>query len=184
MLSGVACWGLLAFMLYQARTFHDPFAFAKAQMVWGERSPVAGIGHKAIELITFEPMRATYSQESACYWKNRKPYGDAALNLQFANPILFLLMLFLLALGLFYNWIDVYEAVLGSLLLLIPYVVQTSRQCMTSQGRFAAVVWPGYLVLGHIFSRLPTGVAVYILCMSGLLMLMYAAMFSCGFPLM
>ncbi len=48
-------------------------------------------------------------------------------------------------------------------------------------GRFAAVVFPQYLVLGQIMSRMPAPIAAMILAISGFFLGCYAAFFAAGY---
>jgi hypothetical protein len=49
---------------------------------------------------------------------------------------------------------------------------------MASQDRYASVVFPAYIVMGHLPAHLPKLVSGYLLFCSGLLMGAYAALFS------
>jgi hypothetical protein len=51
---------------------------------------------------------------------------------------------------------------------------------MSSQVRFAAVVFPAYLVLGHLLARLPGSVAVAILGIAAFYLGSFSALFATG----
>lgn len=76
------------------------------------------------------------------------------------------------------RWLNGYEIALCIGLLLIPYVTRSHEMCMGSMGRFAAVVFPLYLVLGRLLAKLPIPLAAALLGVSGLLMATYAALFA------
>ncbi|HEX2974132.1 MAG TPA: mannosyltransferase family protein [Tepidisphaeraceae bacterium] len=174
----LACWGLVLFMGYQLWAFGDPLVFAKGQVAWYERSVPESRLDRALDLITLEPVLAVYTPESPCYWAKRAPRNDALLNMNFANPILFVGTFVLVVVGGLKGWLDRPELALSVALLAIPYVLQSNRMGMTSHARYASVVFPAYIVMGHLLSRLPKLVSGYLLFCSGLLMGAYAALFS------
>jgi len=178
----LACWGLAAFMGFQLWRFGTPLAFGKAEMVWRVRASPESIGASFVKLITFEPIRNTYNAASPCYWGRYIPRNAALLNLNFANPIFFVATALLLVLGIIKGWLDRREAALGATLLLIPYVMQSCRQCTISEARFASIVFPAYLVVGHLLARLPRFVAVYLIACGCLMLAIYTAMFAGNYP--
>jgi len=174
----LALSGLIGFMLYQARTFKNPLAFSQAQSAWHMRDAASGVLPRLRDLITLEPIRSVYTPSSPCYWGNGKPPNEPFLGLQFANPIFFLVVAGLIALGTYMRWLTLPEVALGLLLLLIPYVLQSGRMCMTSQARFTSIIFPAYIVLGHLLWRLPKLVSVYLLISSAILLAIYSMFFS------
>jgi hypothetical protein len=54
------------------------------------------------------------------------------------------------------RWLNAYEISLSAGLLLIPYVTRGYDFGMCSQGRFAAVCFPMYLVMGRLLAAMPT----------------------------
>jgi len=178
LLMPLACWGLVMFMGYQLWAFGDPLVFAKGQVAWHDRSVPETRLDRVADLITLEPIVAVYTPESPCYWGKRAPRNDALLNMNFANPIFFLGTLILVLVGRKKRWLDQPELVLSVLLLAIPYISQSNRMGMTSQARYASVVFPAYIVMGHLLAHLPKLVSGYLLFCSGLLMGAYAALFS------
>ena len=68
-------------------------------------------------------------------------------------------------------------------LILIPYVAKGFEMCMASQARFVAAVFPIYLVLGNILSRLPRPWAATILVFFGVYLAVYSAMLAAGYVL-
>ncbi|HUY31179.1 MAG TPA: mannosyltransferase family protein [Pirellulales bacterium] len=81
------------------------------------------------------------------------------------------------------RWLNRLEASLAVLLLLIPYLTRGYEMGMSSMGRFAAVVFPIYLVLGQLLYRLTPGAAAALLAASGFLMGCYSALFVAGRPI-
>lgn len=174
-------WGLLLFCAYQYWRYGEPLAFVKAQMAWHVRETTPG-GWKYVErVLTGEPVWSTYMKGAECYWARGVDGADPILSLQFMNPIFFAGAATLVCIGAACRWLDLGEIVLSTAMLMIPYCLQTSRQCMTSEGRFAIVAFPVYMVLGRLLCRVPQAVAIYIIACGAALMLMYTALFCCGY---
>lgn len=178
LLMPLACWGLAAFMGYQWWRFGDPLAFGKAQMVWHVRPSPDDIGQYIGQLGTLEAIRNTYIVGTPCYWGNYTPRNSAVLNLNFANPIFFVGAALLLLLGGMKRWLNRREIALGAMLLLIPYVTQSCRQCTISEARFASIAFPTYLVIGHLLARIPRVIAVYLIVCSCVMLGIYTALFT------
>ena len=171
----LCCWGLIAYIVFQWMAFGEPLAFVQTQVHWSERS--LELGDRVIGTLTLEPIRAVYDPSSNCYWGRVPPVDNLLFNMKAANPLYFLATVALVAWGVCKRWLDVREAVLAAGLLLIPYALQGARTGMSSQARYAAVVFPMYLVLGHVLHRLPTAVGAGLVALSGLLMAVYTALF-------
>jgi hypothetical protein len=171
----VCCWGLLAYISFLWFVFGEPLAFVKTQAHWNER--VVTLGDRIGGLLTLEPLRAVYDPASACYWGRIPPRGNPLFNLKAANPVYFLATVCLVGLGVWKRWLNAREVVLAVGLLGIAYWFQASRACMTSQARYASVVFPVYLVLGQLLHRAPAPLAAALLAISALLLGTYAMMF-------
>ena len=177
----LGCWGLLAFMTFQYRKFHQPLAFALTQEYHRVR-PLATAADKWLALLSWEPLREAYDRLSPGYWQALHYRANPLFSLEFANPIYFVGTAALIILGAWKRWLTSYEILLAAPLLLIPYFTRAYEMRMLSQGRFAAVVFPVYVVLGHLLSKLPLAVAGALLAVSGLMMGLYAALFAAGYP--
>lgn len=177
----LACWGLVAYMVFQQIAFGDALAFAKTQTHW-TRLPPASLAKKTLSLLSWEPLWATYDPGNpAFYWKDAElPW--AILNCRFLNPVYVGLAIGLVGLGTCRGWLDRYETLLSAGLLIIPYVTKGYDNAMLSHGRFAAVVFPAYLVVGQLLQRLPRALAWTILGTSGFFLAAYAALFAAGYP--
>jgi len=175
-----ACWGILLYTAFLSSEFGDPLAWVKSQQMWGNR-PDVGIVEKGIALAILEPLWSSYLPSAACYWNRPGQPEHAILSMRFWNPIYVCLAAFFLGIGIRTKWLNVYETLLGIGLLLIPYLTRGYEMCMESQGRFVAVVFPIYLVLGHLLARLPAPVAVAIVALSGFLMAVHAGMLAAGY---
>ena len=173
----LACWGILAYMLFQWLAFNDPLAFAKTQTHFRFHPPVS-LGEQVISLITLEPIWSVYDPASPCYWQHQDAGASVFFSVQFANPIFFLMTIGLIVLGGINGWLNRYEILLAAGLLLIPYLTRSHEMCMGSMGRYAAVVFPVYLVAGQILARMPAPAAVSVLAFSGFWMCIYAALFA------
>jgi len=171
----VCCWGLLGYMAFQWIAFGEPLAFVKTQVHWNERS--LGFADQMIGAFTLEPIRAVYDPSSACYWGRVPPQDNLLFNLKAANPVYFLAAVALVGAGAWKRWLNGRELLLSAGLLLIPYCLAASRAGMSSHARYAAVVFPMYLVLGHLLHRTPPPLAAALLAISGLFLAIYSAMF-------
>jgi hypothetical protein len=129
-----------------------------------------------------QPIWNVYLPRTAGYW-NRGGAENPIFSLQFANPICFVGTAILIGVGAWKRWLNIYEVLLSLGLLGIPYVTRAYEMCMLSQGRFAAVVFPAYIVMGHLLARMPKIVALSLLALSGVLMAIYAALFAAGYSL-
>lgn len=176
----LACWGILAFMLYQYMEFEEPIAFAKTQVHWQAR-PHPPLLDKLTNLLTFEPGRALLDQSSEAYWAHHDQHANPLFSIRFANPFFCLLGVILLTVGGVRHWLSSYELVLGAGLLFIPYVGSGYETYMLGMSRFVSAVFPIYLVLGHILCRIPAPAAAALLATSSFLLCTYAALFSSWF---
>jgi hypothetical protein len=175
-LAPIACWGLLTYMAYQWIRFDDPLAFTRTQIHWTTRE--LGFFERTLGLLTLEPIRAVYDAESPCYWSRMAPRGEPLLNLCFANPLYVLFTIVVLAVGWGKGWLDRRELALSAMLLLIPLWLQAGRTCLFSQARFAAVIFPVYIVLGHLAVRCGMVVTAAFLSVCAVLLCLYSAMFA------
>jgi len=176
----LACWGLAGFMAFQYVEFGDPLACAHAHGQWRIR-PALALPDKAAALATFEPLRAVYDPRSPAYWKAFDRHGTPWFSLAFANPIFLVAALALLALGVWKRWITPGETWLGALMLLIPYLSRAHEMGMGSMGRFVSVVFPIYLVLGQIATRLPFAVGTSLFAVAAFYLAVYSALFAAGY---
>lgn len=175
----VACWGLLAYMLYQQVTFGDALGFAKTQQHWTMR-PVDD-GNKLAALVMLEPLWSVYVPGSDGYWAQTVPTIEPLFNLQAANPIYFVTAIGLIAYGARRRWLNAYEVLLSAGLILIPYVTRSYEMAMASQGRYVAAAFPMYIVMGELLHRVPSPWSTLIIAPIAVLMAIYAALFAAGF---
>ncbi|HEV3258760.1 MAG TPA: mannosyltransferase family protein [Gemmataceae bacterium] len=176
----IGCWGLGGYVLYQHRAFGEPLAFVQAERHWRMR-PAVPLAEKLAGLGTFEPIECVFDRSSPGFWGRRAPRGNPWFNLQIANPIFFVLASVLLAVGGWQRWLSPCELAFGASALLIPYVTKGYEMCMGGMGRYAAVAFPIYLVLGQLLGCMPAPVAAGVLAVSGFLMGAYAALFAAGY---
>ena len=143
--------------------------------------PAATIGEKLASLASWEPIWSVYTRWTPGDWRQFDPTGNPLFSLQFANPIYFVGTAAMVAWGAWKKWLDSYEVLLSGGLLAIPYATRAYEMCMASQGRFAAVAFPAYIVAGRLLARLPAGVAIALLAFSGAMMGLYAALFAADY---
>ncbi len=178
----LACSGLLAFIIYQWAAFGDPLAFVKVQSRWGL---VRGkFEDTIVPLATYEPFWGTYVSDSPRYWRKNEQHDFRAFSLVYASPIYYTATLFLIFWGARARWLKGNEVVLSLALLAVPYFSKGYANSMNSFGRFASVVAPVYLVLGHLLVRC-SALAIGLLAIVAVFFLVvYAAMFGAGWPML
>jgi hypothetical protein len=175
----LACWGLGAFSLYQYQRFGDFLAFSRTQEHWRMR-PATPPLDKLIDLATLEPVWSVFVASSPCSLV-RYPAGyPVLLGPELMNRCFFLLIVALVLLGIARRWINASEASLAAGLLLIPYLTRAQEMCMASSGRFAVVVFPAFLVAGHLLARLPLWSALSVFLASAALLGVYSSLFVAG----
>jgi hypothetical protein len=177
----LGCWGLLAYMTYLAFRFHQPLAFAMTQRYHRVR-PIGSVSDQVLSLISWEPIRDVYDRSSPGFWQALHYAPNRLFSLEFANPIYLLGTAVLVSLGAWKRWLTRDEVLLAIPLIIVPYFTRAYEMRMLSQARFAAVVFPAYIVIGELLARLPRIVAVSLLALSGLMMGIYAALFAAGYP--
>lgn len=173
----LGCWGLLAYILFQAVYLNEPLAFMKAQIFWKERTTTSVFPLSADELVTLRPLWSTYLPNDDCCWAKVAPQDYPLLNLRFTTPIFFVAALGCISLGAYKKWLSREEVLLSYLLILVPYVLQTPRMCMVSQARFAMIVFPVYLVIGRLLQKLPLWCGILFWTVSAGLLACYTALF-------
>jgi hypothetical protein len=176
----LACWGLVAFLAFQYSEFGDPFAVFKAHDQWRVRPDDSPID-KATALFTLEPIYEVYNSASPAYWAKLDDHGLPWFSLQFMNPIFFVAAIGLLVLGARRRWLSVEETSLAGLMLFIPYLTRAHEMCMGSMGRFVAVVFPVYLVVGELLARLPAPIRTAVVVLSGVFLVGYTALYAAGY---
>jgi hypothetical protein len=87
----------------------------------------------------------------------------------------------LVGVGAARRWLNSYEVFFAIGLIAIPYFTRAFEMCMASQGRFVSVVFPAFIVLARLLSVSPYGVGLLWLTVSGVLQLLYAALFAAGY---
>jgi hypothetical protein len=171
-----ACWGIAGFAIYQAIRFGEPLAFVKAQSRWGSSPHVS---ERVLALLSFQPIWEVYVPGSPSYWGLRQTFSDNPVFCWAAvNPVYFVLTVLLVLIGACKRWLSSYEVMLAAALLLIPYCTRSYEMEMASQARFAASVFPAYLVLGNLLACLPRSLAVATLGVSAFYMGIFSALFG------
>jgi hypothetical protein len=176
----LSCWGLLAYMAFQAGAFDDPLAFARTQEHW--RYPVRDPGiDKATSLLTLEPLWNLYVPSSPRYWERIEGHGNIVFSMAAANPVYFVLTIGLVVLGAIKRWFNGVEVVLAAGLLLIPYLTRGYEMSMSSMGRFMAVTPFLFVALGMLASGAPRCLSASAALLSAFLLVAYASLFAAGY---
>jgi hypothetical protein len=124
---------------------------------------------------------SVYLSGSDAYFARRPHSVGGLFNLQAANPIYFVVAVSLVVLGVRRKWLNEYEVLLSVGLITIPYVTRSYEMAMSSQGRFMAVVFPMYIVMGELLRRIPAPWQSLIIAPAAVLMAIYAALFAAGY---
>jgi len=177
----LACWGLLGYMIYQYVAFDAPLGFAQTQEHWSSlRGPSRGGWEKAESLLSGEPIWGTYTSDPVRAWRPRGISSNPLFNLFFWNPIVFVATALLIFVGAWKSWLSKPEIVLSLLLLAIPYVTRAYEMCMASHARFAAVVFPAYIVLARLLAPLPQWVTWVVIGISSIMLMTWTALYAAG----
>ena len=171
----LALGGILLFVLFQQLAFGEPSAFIKTQDLWRHRLP-EDRSDKILGLATWEPVWFAYMPGSPGYARLLDDPAPALFSLQFANPVFFVGAAAMVVAGAWKGWLSLSETLLSAGLILIPYTAKGFEMCMASQGRFVAVAFPVYIVMGNILNRLPRPGSIAILTVFGT----YLAIYSCA----
>lgn len=159
-------WGLLAYAAFLYAQFGDPLAFAKTQEHWGSSAP--SLVDKVLALSSYQPIWEIFLREPVAQW--------SVFTWEQVNPAYFIATVALIVFGAWRGWLNAYEISLAGTLLFIPYLTRAYEMSMASSARFAAVVFPVYLVLGEILNRLPLTVSAALLGISAFFLGVYSAL--------
>lgn len=173
----VACWGLLAYMAYQYEAFGDPLAFVKTQRHWSQRPGLDEL-ENLMALCTLEPIWTIYLPSSPAYWRQHEYIPDAAFSLQFWNPVYFVVCGGLVGYGAWKKLLTPPEWLVSVGLLGIPFVMQSYRMMMLGHGRFTCVVFPMFIVLGHLVAKKFRLLAVFLCIVMGVQLFYWSALFA------
>lgn len=172
----LGCWGLVGYIVYLWQTFGEPFAFIKTQAHWLEVQEAIPWWRILLAHLTLEPFWQVYVPGCNCYWAEDPP-SVALLSMQFFNPTIMLLTWFVIGYGAYQRLITMREGLLSLGLLAIPYLTHTYRCCSASEARYASVVFPFYIVVGHWLSRCPSAVSSLIYVVFSVYLGICSAMF-------
>ncbi len=173
----LSCWGLIGYMIYLYVCFHNPFAFAAAQESFRIRPPTTML-HRFLSLISFEPIRSLYDANGEHHWSKISGSHNALLSIRSSDSVYFMIAAGLTILGAFKRWLTHAETLTSAFLLLIAYATIGYEQYMQSMARYSASVVPIYIVMGMILCNIPTPIAGAIAVIFGILLGVYAALFS------
>ncbi len=173
----LSVWGIVAYMVYQQMAFANALAFIQTRTHWQQRDPAPDMGILFQRLLSLEPIRSVYDHTSPCYWGNWAPEDNAFFSVRFDNPIFFIGSLALLAIGALRRWLNGKEVSLGAVLLLIPYMINGDKGCMMCSARFAAVVFPVYMVIGRLLARSPRYLSTVAAAICAIFLGAYTALF-------
>lgn len=177
----LASWGLLAFMAYQHWAFGNATAFVDTQEQWVSDS--SSWAERIIAGIILGPIWGKYDPSHNSYWAHNEAIDNPLFSLDFANPIFFLATLGLLVVGARRSWLNSRELLFGLLVLMICYFSHGQRAAMLAQGRYAASVFPVYLVAGRLLSTCSAPLAATWVGFSTFLLGVYAALFASWYRL-
>ncbi len=78
------------------------------------------------------------------------------------------------------KWLTGPEIVLSFFLLAIPYVTRAYEMCMASHARFAAVVFPAYIVLGRLLGAAPAWMTWVVIGAFSIMLMTWTALYAAG----
>jgi hypothetical protein len=84
----------------------------------------------------------------------------------------------LIAVGARKGWLTAYEVLVAIPLLGIPYVTRAFEMGMSSHARFAAVVFPAFIVLGHLLGGISAVPLSLLTAISACLLAFNSALFA------
>jgi hypothetical protein len=169
----LACSGLLIYAAFLYVQFGDPLVFAKTQTHWGRAAP--SLTTKLFALLSYQPIWEIF----LC----QPPAGWSVFAWEQVNPVYFAASVLLILFGACRGRLNAYETSLAAMLLLIPYLTRGYEMNMASSARFAAVVFPVYLILGEWLSRLPPAVSAAVLGSCTFFLGAFSALFAGGYPI-
>lgn len=168
----LACWGLFAYAAFLHVQFGEPLAFARTQIHWG--TPAPSLASKMFALLSYQPIWEIFLCQPVAGW--------SVFAWEQVNPIYFAVAVALILFGAWLGRLNAYETSLAAMLLLIPYLTRAYESHMSSFARFAAVVFPVYLVLGEGLARLPPAVSAALFGICTFFLGVYSALFAAGYP--
>ena len=110
--------------------------------------------------------------QTQVHWNGR------LISLRLANPAIGLVTVGLLGLGARKRWLNSHELLLSAGLLGIALWFQGAQTCIMSQPRSSSVIFPIYLVIGQILSRIPAPLASLLCSGSAVLLFFWTALFA------
>src|SRR5690606_39052589 len=128
------------------------------------------------------PIWEVFDPSSLCYWQQTSSGGIPTGLMQLLNPILFILAMVCVLIGYCRMWLNSREWILAMGLLLLPYCLRGCEMCMNSQGRFASIVFPVFIVMGRCVSQMPAWVGVPAMVLAASLGAILAYGFAAGWP--
>jgi hypothetical protein len=181
LLGPLACWGILAYMLYQQLAFGDPLLFYHSEMGIRKR-PEESLGSKLLSDLTLEPIWSLFDSSAPGYWVRQDVQGNPLFSLILVNPLYLLAAVTLLAVGVGKRWLTGPEIAAALFLLLISYIFKGGANYMEAMARFTAVVFPLYLVLGRLLASVSAPLVAGAAALSGFFLATYSALFAAWFP--
>ncbi len=179
----LACWGIIAYMLFLWATFDAPLAFAQTQEHWRVR-PAGTVADKGFALATLEPIWGVFAPSRPGYWHRFSPEPSALVSLHLANPVYFLLAVGLSAVGWWKRGLNTNETAFAISLLAIAYLTRSYEMCMLGAGRFTVTAFPIFLVLGRWLQRMPWPLAAALLCLAATFLVAYSALFAAWYRIL
>jgi hypothetical protein len=181
-IGGICCtWAVGVFLLYQCYAFGTPVAFLDARSQWSAVETT--LGGYCTSLITLRPLWAVYCPATPSYWQSYSVFANPIMSLQFANPIFVVVTTALIAIGSWKGILNTRETIFSAVLIFVAYTVQAEAAFMQSQGRYMAVVYPFYIVAGHVVARLTIALRIPVYGASAGLLLLYSCLFAAWYPI-
>ncbi|MFO0882793.1 MAG: hypothetical protein U0894_01155 [Pirellulales bacterium] len=162
-------------MLALAQSYGDPLQFVHAQEEFQKVSHT--LPEKLLSLFTLAPVYRAFSTTSNNFremnwtWITSNQVGDAIFWVLFAGLILY---------GSWKRWLNAQEFWISVSLFAFCTWFQADRNNMACQGRFVSVIFPAYIVAGHMLTQIPVSLRWAIAGISSYLYVNYAMNFAAG----
>lgn len=177
-LSLIGCWGLIAYMTYQAIQVDDPLAFARVQEHWAMFRPESW-SEKIMTWVTLEPIWRGFGTESHRGWVV-SDHTMPLFSLQLANPVIVVMTIATLLYGAIRGGLNRTELLVAGSLFLATYLGKSYENGMHSFGRFMTVLMPTYLIYGRLLFRLGSPWREAVIGLASFQTAAYAALFVAG----
>jgi hypothetical protein len=172
----ISVMGIVGYMLYLHWNCGQACAFAMNQVHW---TPIdVEVNDWLMAYVRLEPLWGPYVPSSNLYWRRSEVIDVPLFSVTCFNAAIVMSVVALLGVGRWLSVITPLQFVFGIVLVLGPFAVHGYTGMMWSQGRYALVAFPAFVVMGHLLQRAGSGVWLVALCLSAVGCFINAALFA------